>query len=213
MKCRSLLLVTCMLIVPLLAMFSHKIPGDVRAAMRRGLRDVLGHCLGQPAEAGVPVSAPAPAVAADGIGRSELVVATAAARSDTDAVAAATPAAKAPAGDAGASPSLVAQLADRSRQARDQQSLESRLRDLGAVALDCQQLPGTGGLYSSSCRVPVDASGQLQRVFQATGPDPLAASESLAQQVAAWRQRAVDHTPAAGPAATTAGQSPPARFR
>jgi hypothetical protein len=61
--------------------------------------------------------------------------------------------------------------------------------------------------------VPVDASGQLQRVFQATGADPLAATESLAQQVAAWRQRVVDHAPGTDPAATTARQSSPTRFR
>lgn len=211
MKCRSLLLVACMLIVPLLAMFSHKIPADVRASMRRGLRDALGHCLGRPAEAGPP--APAAAVAADGIARTDFVVDAQEARSDADPVASGTTAAQQPSGDAVASPALVAQLADRSRQARDQQSVEARLKDLGAMAFDCQPLPGTGGLFSSSCRVPVDASGQLQRVFQATGADPLAATESLAQQVAAWRQRVVDHAPGTDPAVTTARQSSPTRFR
>jgi hypothetical protein len=211
MKCRSLLLVACMLFVPLLAMFSHKIPADVRASMRRGLRDALGHCLGRPAEAGAP--APAAAVAADGIARTDFVVDAQEARSGADPVASGTTAAQQPSGDAVASPALVAQLADRSRQARDQQSIEARLKDLGAMAFDCQPLPGTGGLFSSSCRVPVDASGQLQRVFQATGADPLAATESLAQQVAAWRQRVVDHAPGTDPAATTARQSSPTRFR
>ena len=211
MKCRSLLLVACMLIVPLLAMFSHKIPADVRASMRRGLRDALGHCLGRPAEAGVP--APAAAVPTDSIARTDFVVDAQEARSDADPVASGTTAAQQPSGDAVASPALVAQLADRSRQARDQQSVEARLKDLGAMAFDCQPLPGAGGLFSSSCRVPVDASGQLQRVFQATGADPLAATESLAQQVAAWRQRVVDHAPGTDPAVTTARQSSPTRFR
>ncbi len=199
-----------MLVVPLLAMFSHKIPADVRAAMRRGLRDALGHCLGRPAEAGVPAAAPA--MPSEGVVRGGPPTDAAATRDGSDAAAAVTQAATATSGDAPA-PELVAQLADRSRQARDQQSIEARLRDLGAMAFDCQPLPGTGGLYSSSCRVPVDASGQLQRVFQATGADPRAASESLAQQVAAWQQRVVDRGPGTGPAATTAGQSPPARFR
>lgn len=215
MKYRSLLLVACMLVVPLLAMFSHKIPADVRAAMRRGLRDALGHCLGRPAEAGVP--AVAPAIPAENVVRLDSSVDTPATRSSVDALAPVTKVAPATSGDA-PSPELVAQLADRSRQARDQQardqrSIETRLRDLGAMAFDCQPLPGAAGLYSSSCRVPVDASGQLQRVFQATGTDPLTASETLAQQVAAWRQRAVDRVPGTGPAATTAGQSPPTRFR
>jgi len=213
MKCRSLLLVACMLFVPLLAMFSHKIPADVRASMRRGLRDALGHCLGRPAEAGPP--ARAAAVAADGIARTDFGVDAQEARSGADPVASGTTttSAQQPSGDAVASPALVAQLADRSRQARDQQSIEARLKDLGAMAFDCQPLPGTAGLFSSSCRVPVDASGQLQRVFQATGADPLAASESLAQQVAAWRQRVVDHAPGTDPAATTARQPSLTRFR
>jgi len=211
MKCRSLLLFACMIVVPLLAMFSHKIPTDVRAAMRRGLRDAVGHCFGRPAEAGV--TAPAPAAAADAVLRTDFVIDTPESRARTDAVEPGTTVGQAATDDAVASTALVAQLADRSRQARDQQSVEARLRNLGATALDCQPLPGTGGLYSSSCRVPVDASGQLQRVFQATGADPLAASESLAQQVAAWRQRAVEQAPGAGPAAVTAGQSSPTRFR
>lgn len=211
MKCRSLLLVACMLIVPLLAMFSHKIPADVRAAMRRGLRDAAGHCFGRPAEAGM--TAPSAATAADAVVRTDFVVEAPESRARTDAVDAGTTAAQSPAGDAVASPALVAQLADRSRQARDQQAVEARLRNLGAMSFDCQPVPGTGGMYSSSCRVPVDASGQLQRVFQATGADPLTASESLAQQVAAWRQRVVEQAPGTGAAAVTAGQSSPTRFR
>ena len=209
MKCRSLLLVACMLVVPLLAMFSHKIPADVRAAMRRGLRDALGHCLGRPAEAGTPAASPA--MPSESVAHP---VDATASRTDIDAVEPVTQAVPATSGSGDApAPELVAQLADRSRQARDQHSIEARLRDLGAMAFDCQPLPGTGGLYSSSCRVPVDASGQLQRVFQATGADPRTASESLAEQVAAWRQRVVDRAPGTAPAATTAGQSSPTRFR
>jgi len=215
MKCRSLLLVACMLVVPLLAMFSHKIPSDVRAAMRRGLRDGLGHCLGRPAEAGAP--APTAAVPAVNVVRVDSTVDSPTPHARVDVLAPVTAMVPAASGDTPA-PELVAQLADRSRQARDQQardqrSIETRLRDLGAMAFDCQPMPGAGGLYSSSCRVPVDATGQLQRVFQATGADPLAASETLAQQVAAWRQRVVDRDPGTAPAATTAGQSPPTRFR
>jgi len=37
MKFRSFVLVTCMLVVPLLAMFSHKIPAELRGAMRTHL--------------------------------------------------------------------------------------------------------------------------------------------------------------------------------
>jgi hypothetical protein len=37
--------------------------------------------------------------------------------------------------------------------------------------------------------VPLDAEGQLQRVFQATGHDPLAAERRLLDDVTAWLER------------------------
>jgi hypothetical protein len=114
----------------------------------------------------------------------------------------------------------VAQLADRTRQvrdqqARDQQAIEMQLKDLGAVSFDCQPLPGPEGLHSSSCRVPVDATGQLQRVFQATGHDPGSASAALLEQVRAWRQRvAVQPVADAAAGGLDGGRSPPGdRFR
>lgn len=97
-------------------------------------------------------------------------------------------------------------MADRTRQVRDQQTrdrqeIEAQLQSIGAVSFDCQPLPGSEGLYSSSCRVPVDATGQLQRVFQASGHDPGSSSAALLEQVMAWRQRA-----ATQPAPATAGE-------
>ena len=111
-------------------------------------------------------------------------------------------------------PPVVALLADGTRQARDQQArdqlgIETQLKALGAVLFECQPVPGSEGLQSSSCRVPVDATGQLQRVFQATGHDPGSASAALLEQVLAWQQRA-----AMPPAAAAGGMSPPGdRFR
>jgi hypothetical protein len=37
--------------------------------------------------------------------------------------------------------------------------------------------------------VPADASGQLQRLFQASGPTPEASLERLAVQIETWRSR------------------------
>jgi len=210
MKCRSIILVACMLIVPSLAMFSHKIPAEVRASMRRGLRDSLAGWIGQPGDAAPPAPLEPPP---------EFWPARAAEpQSSATALTTAAPATGglAPVSDrtaaSVAAPPLVAQLADRSRQARDQHSIESRLKDLGAVSFDCQPLADSAGLYSCSCRVPIDTTGQLQRVFQATGSDPVTAADALLQQVTAWRQRA-----AAQPAATVAAgpvkQSSTVRFR
>lgn len=206
MKLRSLLLVSCMLVVPALAMFSHWIPTEFRAATRRGFAAATSGVLGTPAEAGTlpPPPTTPPTAGAPAASPSLLPIA-------------AQPAAAAVAEPA--TPPMVAQLADRTRQvrdqqARDQQAIESQLKAAGAVSFDCQPLPGAEGLYSSSCRVPVDATGQLQRVFQATGHDPGSASAALLEQVMGWRQRAVTQSP---PAATEGmgdtGSLPADRFR
>ena len=63
-----------------------------------------------------------------------------------------------------------------------------RLAALGAVAVECRPLE-SGGLHLASCRVAMDAAGQLHRVFQAAGPSPAAAVAALAEQVEAWRAR------------------------
>jgi hypothetical protein len=206
MKLRSLLLVSCMLVVPALAMFSHWIPSELRAATRRGFAAATSGWLGTPAEAGTvppPPTTPPTAVGAPAASPSLLPVAA------PPAAAVAEP----------ATPPMVAQLADRTRQvrdqqARDQQAIEAQLKAVGAVSFDCQPLPGPEGLYSSSCRVPVDATGQLQRVFQATGHDPGSASAALLEQVMGWRQRAATQSP---PAATEglggSGSLPGGRIR
>ena len=205
MKLRSLLLVSCMLVVPALAMFSHWIPMEFRAATRRGFAAATSGVLGTPAEAGTvpPPPTTPPTAVASAASPSLLPIAA------QPAAAVAEP----------ATPPMVAQLADRTRQvrdqqARDQQAIEAQLKAAGAVSFDCQPLPGPEGLYSSSCRVPVDATGQLQRVFQATGHDPGSASAALLEQVMGWRQRAVTQSP---PAATEGmgdtGSLPADRFR
>ena len=246
MKLRSLLLVSCMLVVPALAMFSHLIPTEFRAAARRSFAAATSGWLGTPAEAGIVASLPAsptapsqpeaagtqtaatgmkPVAAAPSPASAALApaatglppAATGAPTATTSLLPAGTPSA---ATAEPATPALVAQLADRTRQARDQQArdqkeIEAQLAAVGAVSFDCQPLPGSNGLYSSSCRVPVDATGQLQRVFQASGHDPGSASAALLEQVMAWRQRVTSQPPAAaaGGMGGGAGSLPAGRFR
>lgn len=66
---------------------------------------------------------------------------------------------------------------------------EDRLVALGAVGIEVRPLDGVSGTHVASCRVAMDAAGQLHRVFQAPGTDPGAATRALAQQVEAWRDR------------------------
>ena len=74
----------------------------------------------------------------------------------------------------------------------DRAAVRDRLRTLGAVAVECRPAPGDAAEHVASCRVPLDAEGQLQRVFQASGQDALAAERRLLEDVTAWldRQRA-----------------------
>lgn len=200
MKLRALLLCSLMVVVPLLAMFSHWIPADVRAAVRRNLWESAGAWLGTPVEAGV--AAPRTGSAPAGMPAAAAATATPPVEGRPVAAGAPLPAAtpsasglrpivpSAAAATDTVEPALVAQLADRSRQVRDHQAGETRLKALGAVAFECQPVPGGGGFHASSCRVPVDATGQLQRVFQATGDTPASATEALVEQVQAWRLRA-----------------------
>jgi len=247
MKLRSLLLVSCMLVVPALAMFSHLIPAEVRAAARHSFATATSDWLGTPADARTippPPAALPPAVAQSALpvhGGETLgflpaatipkPVATGLPPAATGLPPAATGGAAAatnpplPAGAASstatepATPPLVTQLADRTRQlrdqqAREQQAIEAQLKSAGAVSFDCQPLPGSEGLFSSSCRVPMDATGQLQRVFQASGHDPGTASAALLAQVMAWRQRmAMQEPPATAGGADGTSPLPGGRFQ
>lgn len=69
------------------------------------------------------------------------------------------------------------------------QSPVDRLAALGAIAVDVRPLEGVAGMHVASCRVAMDAEGQLHRVFQSPGSDPSTAAAALADQVQAWRER------------------------
>jgi len=71
----------------------------------------------------------------------------------------------------------------------DHVAVRDGLRDAGAVGLECRQLPGVGAGHMATGRVALDADGQLQRVFQATGHDPLAAERRLLEEITAWQER------------------------
>lgn len=70
-----------------------------------------------------------------------------------------------------------------------ERSPADRLAALGAIAVDVRPLEGVAGMHVASCRVAMDAEGQLHRVFQSPGSDPSAATAALADQVQAWRER------------------------
>jgi hypothetical protein len=61
---------------------------------------------------------------------------------------------------------------------------------LGAMSLECRPLPGPQGAHVASCSMPLDAQGQLVRVFHAVGGDPEEAFAALHAEVDGWRLRA-----------------------
>jgi hypothetical protein len=275
MRVRSLLLFACMIVVPLLAMFSHKIPRELRSAARERLwepaRQAIAGALdietpAQPAaiQAGTeptangpavtiavahspaadsPVPSPAPATPPSSpsmvvmppvtLAPIDVIAAPATAGGGGLSVPASMAAAAVPerperetGGDSGVHPDsrippeppdlppLSAAGFDRQSvpavaparavdsEIRVRRAVEERLAALGAISFDCQPLQGTDGIHRCSCRVAADPTGQLQRVFQSSGTDPVSAMSTLLEQVTAWKQR-IASRPDQQPAATS----------
>lgn len=182
MKTRSALLVAFMIIVPAVAMFSHRIPPDVRRSIREQVARLAVAV--QPAQndgGGQPVAGVAASVT------------TPAAGSDASSSFTAAPgSAASPLGAAAGSDDVTGGLAR-----------------LGAVGFECRPVAGAAGAHVASCSVPLDGSGQLLRVFHVTGADAHSASAALLEDVAAWRDRARVRQAAAGP---DRGGASPLRF-
>lgn len=169
MKVRTALLFACMVIVPGLAMFSHRVPPEVRTATRCALWDpMLAWVEGwsQPRAAGEDEPP------ADGTFRA----------AGADTVADAEPA-WSPGHHAGVD------LSGSNAATPAAPDAHERLVGLGASAIECRSLDSTAGTHVASCRIAMDSSGQLHRVFQAAGPSPAQAVSSLADQVESWRAR------------------------
>jgi len=174
MKLRSCLLFACMAIVPLVAMFSHHIPRDWRLAVQRLARgEAPPVATTRPSEPPQPTALP---------------------------VAAAVPSPPTP-------PPLPSQpspagLPAAEDAARSRLVIEDQLRALGAVSIECVPMM-RGTSYRCSCRVPADPSGQLQRVFQSSNPDPVVALRNLHGQVQFWKHRLATRPDAGNPLRTS----------
>lgn len=159
MNVRTCVMAACMIVVPGLALCSHHLPAEVRAAARCDVWQPLASRVQAWFAADAVPESPSAAVAS--------------AERPLEARAGFPSAPDQPPG-----PSVP-----------PQGSSEERLAALGAVAVECRPLESGGGLHVASCRVSLDAAGQLHRVFQAAGPSPATAVAALAEQVEAWRAR------------------------
>jgi len=201
MKFRSAVLIACLIIVPLLAMVSHKIPTATRVAVRQRLCDPLvgrlfsllglGHAssTGRPpaaADAGEPHDATRPAMAA--------IEPAAPVPADSAAPFPPQSPSTLPSMEPSVTPSpqTILAAAESPRPPggpSGRESLEARLRALGATSIDWTPAQGGDGLHRCSCRIPAEPTGQLHRVFQSAASDPVAALDNLVGQVTAWSMR------------------------
>lgn len=173
MKIRSALLFACMLVVPALAMFSHRLPSGVRSSVREAFSRAVSRWARPTA-----LNPTRERTAGDGEAGS-------AGQTTSDPVAgSATTTAMATVGVEPHATAGMPPLPDAARR-----RWEEELVRLGAVRIDCRPLLGADGVHVASCGVPLEASGQLVRVFHASGTDPAAAIEALFDDVAGWKQR------------------------
>jgi len=178
MKIRSLFLCTCMTVVPITALVSHRLPGGVVQAAGglfaavRGTGESESAC---PAEPVAEVDTEGHAAAPPWTAAASVVPPTAGHALPGSPLAGHVP------------PRAVS---DATPPDSDLPEIQRRLAATGATHVECRSLPGHGGGFTATCRVGVDAEGSLFRVFQANGSDPSSASRALLDDVQLWRERA-----------------------
>lgn len=208
MKLRSALLLACLVVVPALAMFSHMIPPETRAYLRRAvvvpLADTAAASFGvaPPPSRAADTGTHAAEAAAFGTRTATLPpgagsepdppVVAAPSAPISDPVPAVTPMFLGATDPTATAPTASVDSASRRTDApapADRVALESRLRALGATRVEWTPGQGGDGVHRCSCSVPAEPSGQLHRMFQASASDPVTALDTLVGQVTAWTLR------------------------
>ena len=205
MKFRTFLLFVCMIVVPLLAMFSHKVPPEIRTAcsdlLLRPAIDLIEAAAGstelKPTPPPVDFAAPhaGPLLAA-----SHPTASTETIRLPTNH-----------AGDAqrpqvttseatlraGGSPDSASQLPPAesidsvlpASSRLDSKGLRHQLAAAGVHRLILEPSTDGSGQFHGSCRVAVDPNGELQRLFHTHASSETEALQQLLEQVNRWQQR------------------------
>ena len=200
MKVRSCVLVACMLVVPALALFSHLTPPPAREFLRCAVCDPLCQVIDAIETTLMPGSAATPAR-----GRTLATTAnpmpptgTPQSRDETVTVVESLPVATV-SSPSGASLPTAVPLTDRDAPRSQAEwetlaTLRQHLTALGAAGVDCRPQPGGLPGYASSCRIGIDADGQLHRMFHGQGVDAPTAMRSLVDQIQAWRAQQAGST-------------------
>lgn len=218
MKIRTFLLFICMVVVPLLAMFSHKIPTEIRAACGELvlqpaidlIETVTRSADTEPASPAVDLEAPpaAPFLARTPQPQGQAPLASAQGGNGPGPATAASTALAPAAGIAEASlmpaaippqaapPSTWPQqtLASTSGvpvgpERASTQPLRGALAAAGVQRLTIQPAADGSGRLHGSCRLAVDARGELQRLFHTQALSETETLQNLLDQVSRWQQR------------------------
>lgn len=229
MRFRSCVLLSCMLVVPLLAMFSHRIPAEAREAVRTHVWQpavaTVSGLVGKMVDTAPQHSTAAgaaeetPTIPAETVAGQPRPVASIGEPANLAGSSAAVPPPRAAVPDhplatapqpgtmpaAESAPTVAATPPATEAAAGRRRLIEASLTNLGAVAIRCEPLAGHAGMHVGSCHVAIDAGGQLQRVFQAAGADPDTALEHLLDEVLAWRGRAAIRQAGDAPATRNGG--------
>lgn len=207
MKVRSCVLVACMLVVPALALFSHLTPPAAREFLRCSICEPLCQAISV-VDAALPFGSKT-AVPGGSNGSAPKPVAQ---ETPLVTIAAEAPVPRVPQAAAGgtatavepvpteplsggtisevvvpASPTADHDVPRSQAEWAALATIRTHLATLGATAIDCRPQPGSLPGYSSSCRIGIDADGQLHRMFHGRGPDAAAAMQSLVDQIQSWR--------------------------
>lgn len=202
MKFRTFLLFVCMIVVPLLAMFSHKVPPEIRVACSDLLlspaigliEEVTSAVELKPTPLPVDFTAPpvGPLLASSPPNaRQNSTESPSQFTKDAPTQVVAAPAALT-VGSPTPAPPLAAGLKDTIAPASNSTEygkLRHQLAAAGVHRLILESTDDDHGKFHGSCRVAVDPSGELQRLFHTHAASEIEALQKLLEQVTQWQQR------------------------
>ena len=181
MKFRTFLMFVCMIVVPMIAMFSHKVPTAMRTACGELLiapinyfaKIIFHPSVASSTDREIAVFDTTPNVSLLAHQHTNLDISD---NQNTSAESALTH-----------QPQYPTTMETPASAYRDQLIAAGAHRLLLAPATD------SSGGYHGSCRISVDAQGELQRLFHARALTKSATLEKLLQQVRHWQQRVSVH--------------------
>ena len=174
MKFRTFLMFACMTIVPMIAMFSHKIPNEMRTACKKIFLAPINYFSDLILHQSVAADTTLELTDFDEAPNMPLLVKG-----------------KKPLRKPDVSGISIGSLTAQHRQQSQASTTElrDRLITTGVRRLIIKPATDRNNWYHGSCRLSVDAEGELQRLFHAHASSESAVLESLFQQARRWQEK------------------------